>query len=508
MSRKLIAIVTSLLLLSICASVSRADDNDWKSVRKPLGVYAHLDIALAIKELPDTCMASAAEVHGCLRSLYAGILSNAAISGLATGAHWDAIQLSDPPCFFNHSCSGTLDGYDWSYLDDVFAEANLAHKTVQLIITPGVDAPQWLLDKIPSCDGLFTTGSAPANCGKVTFVNFPEVQRADGNPPVQPLPWNPIYNLAWWDFLVHLNVRYNSNPAFVSIAVAGPVCASDEFILPTTANGSTQLNGLVADHAWNRLIEHSFPFQADLFDTDQVFIDAWKATIDAYQVIFHGVTLFLAPDSGNDMPEYSESRPPHRDNILFAVDCSSVNNEVMSCEAKTEVLSYFVKVEGPNQKSTQVGGMTAGSLETPGDIGIAGVKVLTSLPPPAFFIGGAEFDFAVSSTNTQLQQQQGCPKFPVDCGDLTVEVGAYNTLTVFFYGTPAAAFYGGAVGAASIQYLGVDYTDVIYAQKNLCAPTPKKSINNMSLQDLLNKASHDLFAMAGQNAPLPPLTCK
>ena len=37
----------------------------------------------------------------------------------------------------------------------------------------------------------------------------------------------------------------------------------------------------------------------------------------------------------------------------------------MSCEAKTEILSYFVAVTGPNEKATRVGGMTA---LTPGDL--------------------------------------------------------------------------------------------------------------------------------------------
>jgi hypothetical protein len=434
-----------------------------------------------------------------------GIVINPAIAGVTAGAHWDAIQLSDPICIFRHSCSGGFDGYDWSYLDDVFVEANLAHKSVQLIITPGVDAPQWLFDKIPSCDGLFTTGHAAPDCGRVTFIDFPEVKRADGNPPQQPLPWNPVYNLAWWDFLAHLNARYNPNPAFISIAVAGPICASTEFILPTSANGSFQANGLAADDAWTTLVMHSFPFDGNLYSTDQVFIDAWRETIDAYERIFSGITLFISPDAGNDMPEYSETRPPHHDNFLFVVDCGSINTEEMSCEAKTDVISYFVRAFGPNEKSTQVGGMTAGSLETPGDIGIAGVKVVTSLAPPAFVIGGAEFDFALSDTNTF--QQQGCPKFPANCGNLTIELGAYNTLTVFFYGTPAAAFYGGVVGTAPIQYLGVDYTDVIYAEQNPCAASPDKNINNMSLQDLLNKASHDLFALAGKTVPLPPTTC-
>ena len=102
-----------------------------------------------------------------------------------------------------------------------------AHKSVDLIITPGVNSPSWLLSKIPSCDALFpASGSAPPGCGEVTFSVYPQQQqRGDSN--VFPLPWSGLYQLAWWDFLAHLNARYNNNPAFVSIAVAGPVAPPD-----------------------------------------------------------------------------------------------------------------------------------------------------------------------------------------------------------------------------------------------------------------------------------------
>ena len=48
------------------------------------------------------------------------------------------------------------------------------------------------------------------------------------------------------------------------------------------------------------------------------------------------------------------------------------------------------------------------------------------------------------------------------CTGLTEEA-AYNVMTVFFYGTPAAAFYGGTVGTAPMQYLEVAYVDLQYA---------------------------------------------
>ena len=243
--------------------------------------------------------------------------------------------------------------------------------------------PTWLVNQIPSCDPLFTSGSAPANCGTVTFVGYPEVQRADQT--VFPLPWNTVYQAAWDAFLMQLNARYGSNPAFVAIAIAGPVGASDEMIFPTSANTSAaQPSGLAVDATWAALIQHSFPSNSAYQNTDQAFIDAWKQAIDAYESIFSGVTLFIGADAGDDFPNFSQTVTPHADNTLFAVDCSnSPKTEIMSCEAKTEILSYFVTVTGLNGKGTQVGGMTASSAVTIGNIGVQGVKVLTALSPRA-----------------------------------------------------------------------------------------------------------------------------
>jgi len=42
---------------------------------------------------------------------------------------------------------------------------------------------------------------------------------------------------------------------------------------------------------------------------------------------------------------------------------------------------------------------------------------------------------------------------------------------------------------------------------NLCPPTLSKTLGKTSLQDLLSRASHDLFEIAGQPTPLPPPTC-
>jgi uncharacterized protein (TIGR03437 family) len=281
-------------------------------------------------------------------------------------------------------------------------------------------------------------------------------------------------------------------------------------ILPTTVNTTApQPSGLAPDDMWAALIQHSFPTNASYQKSDQVFIDAWKQAIDAAESIFTDVTLFLGPDAGQDLPTFGlTSVTPHADNTLFAVECSStVKAQLVSCEAKTEILSYFVTVNGPNVKGTQVGGMTASSPSTNGNIGVPGVKTLTSLTPaPAVpFVGGAEFDFPISLSSTM--QQTGCPSGKSDCVGLTIEEAAYNVLTVFFNQTPAAAFYGGTVGTAPIQYLDVPLPDLQYAQATACPATPNPFLGNISLQDLYARASRDLFAMAGQTTTLPASTC-
>src|SRR5579871_3172811 len=482
---------TLWILASLCASLSWAQSP--ANIRSPLGVYAKVDVDLAISGYSGP----ASQVHAYLQGLYASFLADPAISGLTIGAAWAELQPS----------AGTSpSSFDWSDLDDAFDAASAAHKPVQLIITPGTDMPTWLVNAIPSCDSLFTSGTAPANCGTVTFVGYPEADRAIQK--VFPLPWNTVYQNAWDAFLMQLNARYGSNPAFVAIAIAGPVGASDEMIFPTSANTSAaQPSGLTVDATWAALIQHSFPSNSAYQNTDQAFIDAWKQAIDAYESIFSGVTIFIGADAGNDFPNFSQTITPHADNTLFAVDCSnSPKTEIMSCEAKTEVLSYFVTVTGLNGKGTQVGGMTAASPVTVGNIGVQGVKVLTGLTPepnPAF-VGGAEFDGPVSGT---FLQSEGCPIPSGNCPGLSVEEGAYNVMNVFFTGTPAAAFYGGTVGTAPIQYLEVPSIDVQYALANACPAKPSPSLGYMSLQDLYARANRDLLAMANRVTTLPAPTC-
>ena len=94
------------------------------------------------------------ELNAYFDNLFQDLLNNPAISGLTLQVHWDTLN-PNPPTATNP--------YDWSYVDDAFNQASAWNvqnpaklpKTIQLIVTPGFQTPQWVLDQIPTCDGLF-----------------------------------------------------------------------------------------------------------------------------------------------------------------------------------------------------------------------------------------------------------------------------------------------------------------------------------------------------------------
>src|ERR1700690_2088089 len=97
-------------LALLCASRSWADSP--ANVRKPLGIYAKVDIDDAISGYPGAATPAPAQLHSYLRGVYANLLADPAISGISLGAHWDEIELTG---------ASDSSGYDWNYLDDGFA---------------------------------------------------------------------------------------------------------------------------------------------------------------------------------------------------------------------------------------------------------------------------------------------------------------------------------------------------------------------------------------------------
>jgi hypothetical protein len=188
------------------------------SPRRPRGIYAVVDVADQItkwtQQYPEI---TEAQLASGFATPYSDLLLNPAISGLAIQIDWDTLEPDDPRNYDNP--------YDWSYLQ------------------PAFDAIQ--------------QNSADPSCGWATFKGYSEP--TDNNNNKLPLPWNATYISEWQTFLGASYAQYGTNPALVSIAVAGPAAASVEMILPsnTTATPIQPQNGLSPNAMWGML----FTFQ-------------------------------------------------------------------------------------------------------------------------------------------------------------------------------------------------------------------------------------------------------
>jgi uncharacterized protein (TIGR03437 family) len=482
-------------------------------------------------------------------NLYQDLLGNPAISGLTLQVHWDTLN-PNPPAAAN--------AYDWSYVDDAFNQASAWNvqnpaqtpKTIQFIVSAGFQSPQWMLSQLPSCDGLFQfpTPVPLTTCSKVTFEAFVE----GGDSTELPLPWDPTYKSSWRTFLTALAARYGSNPAFVSIAVAGPTAASAEMLLPNgTPLSQSQFGGLSPNQVWLQLLAFHYPGMAAYQRTDQAFIDEWNAAIDMYGQVFSGITLVAT--TGDGLPNFAGGA--FTIPSAFANDCTSAPD--MDCAAETTILSHFVDptVGGANGKATQESGMEASRVGI--NLDVASVKLLSQrtaqlTSPSAQILGGSQFN--TSFANFALQE--GCTStfppnakdapaacsippscsvqacIPVACipqaclapgvtpADLASfkqlnqvpandlippEQAEYNVLNVYFNGTAAASSFGGTQGIAPLNYLQIYSPDIQYAQAKVNAPAQVVEggvTAATSAQDLLNLASQKLLAIS---EPLPAI---
>jgi hypothetical protein len=351
----------------------------------------------------------------------------------------------------------------------------------------------------------------------VTFIGYNE--NADGN--VLPLPWDPIYKVAYSNFLYALNQQFGGNPLLVSISVAGPTAASDEMILPNdgntcpchtnvpscdascTTNGMAvpqpPPNGLTPSRMWNQLLlNHYGPSYTN---SNQAFVEEWENAIDLYDAIFHNLTLVATPGDGEGFP-FDAPTPTTEPLCQFSTNSS--------CTAIACILTYFENhrsING-NGKASQISGLVGnGATLTSKDVSMGGVKLLSlqteTLDSWDQIVGGAQFDHPFSAC--------------VPATNCAPEQDEFNVLATFFNGTQAvngtATFPGlfahlsgestvnaPLTNSAPLNYLQFYYEDILYAESNGCV-----TINNggggkqgeitISAQDLLNQANQLLFTI-------------
>jgi len=520
------------------------------SPRRPRGIYADVGIGeiLANQESANPSI-TPAEFEAYLISLYQELLANPAVSGLAIWEGWSKLNPNPPT---------STDPYDWSYLDDAFNQASawnsqnpgFAPKTIQLYVLPGFETPQWVMDQIPSCDGLFQSPvqTPPSTCGSATFVGFVE----GGGTRDLPMPWNTFYKSSWQTFLTALAARYGSNPAFVSIAVAGPTASSEEMIFPNNANTTNPQTQFGVDIApndmWRQLLAFHYPGMAAYQNSDQAFIDEWNAAIDMYGEIFSGVTLTASTGTGFPNLSTTGFTVPSG----FSADCPAPD---MDCAAEATILAHLAEptVGGSNAKATQEDGMEA-SRAIGGNLRVGWLSQTTAqlTSPSAQVLGGLQFN----SSFSQFTLQEGCTStFPPDSSDtpaacsipssctvpgclpvacipqaclapgvtpaslasygtfskvppkdlIPPEQAEYNVLKQFFNNTAVASSFGGTQGTVPFNYLQIYSEDFQYADAHVNAPAQVVEAGGVTVtvtaQALLNLASQNLLEIA---EPTPP----
>ena len=147
--------------------------------RRPRGIYALVDTQKLIDQLQQTNPSiTTAQLDVYFNGLYQDLLSNPAVSGLTLQVHWDWLNPNPP---------GAANPYLWNIVDDAFNQAaawdaqnpGQTPKTIQIIATPGFNSPPWMLDQIPSCDGLFQSPvqTPPSTCGNDDHKGLQRVQR-------------------------------------------------------------------------------------------------------------------------------------------------------------------------------------------------------------------------------------------------------------------------------------------------------------------------------------------
>jgi hypothetical protein len=502
---------------------------------KPRGIYAvvNVDEYLATPAKNPSCASfNDDEYFSCI---YQQLLSNPAVSGMMLVETWKRVLPYAASSSATPSAAPIRNGaarpmdtsggsggstvpagsgpstYDWGLIDNLFLQTQnwnsnnpeATPKTVQLVITPGFNSPEWLLDELESCNFLFDhTLKAPPKgdtCGKATFNGYKEggSKTQDGvttNTPMDlPLPWNATYKSAWQTFLTVLAARYGSYPEFVTIGVAGPTASSDEIRLPTnesTDASATQIGGLMPKDMWSNLLAY-FYTDSTYQNSDKAFVDEWKNAIDMYGKTFSGITLDIATGSGlPKFPRPTSCPSAHSD---CASICPDLNTD---CLAESEILSYFAEfsVGGSNAKAVQTDGMKGfGPSLADADLGVPAVKWLSQ---NTWLVGGAQFAKSFST----FPVDEGWPTVdPPSGAKLSPEQAAYNVLANFFSGTAVGPSYGQSMGAAPMNYLQIYGPDIQYANDTHSGAIVNENgvkLSDVKASDLLQTASTQLLSIA------------
>jgi len=132
------------------------------------------------------------------------VLNNSSVDGLGIRASWSTLEPAD----------GT---FNWSKIDAVIATAQAHNKKVSISIEAGIRTPSWVYaEGAKTFQFVWDRPWALPLCSVATM----------------PLPWDPVFQRKWGDFVGALGARYDSSPFVSFVKLTGINSKTQETILP------------------------------------------------------------------------------------------------------------------------------------------------------------------------------------------------------------------------------------------------------------------------------------
>jgi hypothetical protein len=138
------------------------------------------------------------------------VLGNTSVDGLAIRATWSTIEPSD----------GT---FNWSNIDNTLATAQAHGKKVSISVAAGVHTPSWVYAE--GAKGFQFVWDRP---WALPFCSIATI----------PLPWDPVFQQKWAEFVGALGARYDANPNVAHVKLTGINGKTQETTLPHSVNES------------------------------------------------------------------------------------------------------------------------------------------------------------------------------------------------------------------------------------------------------------------------------
>jgi hypothetical protein len=142
------------------------------------------------------------------------VLTNPYVDGLALRVGWSALEPS-------------IRNFQWSQIDSVVSLAASYGKTVSISVQAGIQSPTWLYSNgARSFKFMWDLPYGPAQCTQVLI----------------PVPWDPVFQARWAEFVAAFGARYGSNPHITFVKLTGLNSQTEETMLPNAVAG-TPING-------------------------------------------------------------------------------------------------------------------------------------------------------------------------------------------------------------------------------------------------------------------------